>query len=71
MEYYLQKEAFHKDEPLAVDLLVEILGRYMAEYKEIFRVKPNCQKMLVRALDIFVMWPNARKLTYRLKDIYR
>lgn len=58
-------------ESLAVDLLVEILGRYMAEYKEIFRVKPNCQKMLVRVLDIFVMWPNARKLTYRLKDIYR
>lgn len=58
-------------ESLAVGLLVEILGRYIAKYKEIFRVKPNCQKMLMEVLDIFVMWPSARKLTYRLKDIYR
>jgi hypothetical protein len=58
-------------ESLAANLLVDIIGHYIAGHKEIFRQDPECQQLLIKVLDTFVMWPAARKLVYRLEDIYR
>lgn len=60
-------------ESLAVDLIVKMIERYLAEYRWVFRENENCQRMLLEILDIFVNvgWPSARRLTYRLEEIYR
>jgi hypothetical protein len=60
-------------EYLAVDHIVQIVERYLAEYRQIIRESIDCQNALLEILDTFVAagWPTARKLTYRLEEIYR
>jgi hypothetical protein len=60
-------------ESLAADLIVELIERYLAEYRAIFREDEECQRTLLDILDIFVLagWPSARRLTYRLEEIFR
>jgi len=60
-------------ESLAADLIVKIIERYLAEYSWVFREQEQCQRTLLKILDIFVNagWPSARRLTYRLEEIYR
>lgn len=61
----------YASESLAVDLIVKIVERYLAEYRHVLRESEQCQEMLIRVLDVFVTWPSARKLAYRLGEIYR
>jgi hypothetical protein len=67
------KTGGYQYETLAVDHIVQIVERYLAEYRLIFRENHECQQALLEVLDIFVEagWPNARRLTYRLEEIYR
>lgn len=67
------KSGHYQYESLAVDRIVAIVERYLAEYRIVIRENPECQNALLEILDIFVEagWPNARKLTYRLEEIYR
>lgn len=67
------KSGGYQYESLAVDHIVQIVERYLAEYRLVIRENPECQRALLEILDIFVEagWPNARKLTYRLEEIYR
>lgn len=60
-------------ESLAVDLMVKLLERYLAEYRAIFRESEECRQTLLDILDIFVQagWPSARRLAYRLEEIFR
>lgn len=60
-------------ESLAVDLIVRILERYLAEFRGVLRENEQCRTTLIELLDSFVEvgWPHARKLTYRLEEIFR
>jgi hypothetical protein len=60
-------------DPLAVDLVVGLIERYLAEYRTVFRESKDCQLALLEILDIFVRanWPRARRLTYRMDEIFR
>ncbi len=60
-------------ESLAVDLIVKILQRYLADYRALFRESEECQRLLLDILDIFVQvgWPAALRLTHRLEEIFR
>jgi hypothetical protein len=60
-------------ESLAVDLVVNLVERYLAEYRALLRNDAECRKALVDILDIFVQagWPSARRLVYRLEEIFR
>lgn len=67
------KPGGYQYESLAVDHIVQIVERYLAEYRLVLRENSKCQQALLEILDIFVEvgWPNARKLTYRLEEIFR
>ena len=58
---------------LAADLVVRLVERYLAEYRELLQDNPECREALIELLDTFVRagWPAARQLTYRLEDIFR
>jgi hypothetical protein len=60
-------------EPLAEELIVNTVERYLAESRPLLREHPECHVALMEILDIFVRvgWPQAHQLTYRLGDIYR
>ena len=51
----------------------QLVERYLADHREIFREDANCRAALVSILDVFVEvgWPRARQLTYRLEEIFR
>lgn len=61
----------YQNESLGAGLVVEVVERYLAEFRHVFRDHPESQELLIRVLDIFVGWPRARRLVYRLGDIYR
>lgn len=58
---------------LAVDLLVRIVERYLAEYRTLLKEQSDCVQTLIEILDVFVKagWPSATRLTYQLERIYR
>jgi len=60
-------------EQMAADLVVRLVERYLAEYRELLQDNPECREALIELLDTFVRagWPAARQLTYRLEDIFR
>jgi hypothetical protein len=60
-------------ESLAVDLIVRLVERYLAEYRSVLRDDPECLQTLLEILDLFVEagWPSARRLTYRMEEIFR
>ena len=60
-------------EQMAADLVVHLVERYLAEYRELLQNDEACRKTLVELLDPFITagWASARRLTHRLGDIYR
>jgi signal recognition particle GTPase len=60
-------------ESMAVDVIVRLVSRFMAEYQHLLREREDCRRALIETLDAFVEagWPAALDLTYRLEDIYR
>lgn len=67
------KRGGYQYESLAVDLIVKLVERYLAEYRSLLRENEECRSTLIDILDLFVQagWPSARRLTYRLEEIYR
>lgn len=67
------QEDGYQYEPSAVDLLVRLIERYLAEFRSALREDEECRELLIEALDIFVQagWPRARRITYRLEEIFR
>jgi len=57
-------------EHLASDLIVKLVGRYLADHKEIFD-DPKRRTALVDTLEVFVAagWPTVRRLFYRLPEL--
>lgn len=60
----------YQNEPLAVDLLVKLVGVFLADYKEIFE-DVDRRASLVDCLETFLEagWPAARRLLYRLPEL--
>jgi signal recognition particle GTPase len=60
-------------EQMAADLVVRLVERYLAEYREMLQESPDCRRVLVELLDTFIRagWSSARQLTYRLEEIFR
>jgi hypothetical protein len=63
----------YANEQLAEGLMVEIVERYLAEFRPLLRERTECHTALMGILDAFVRvgWPSAHQLTYQLSDIYR
>lgn len=57
-------------ESMGADRFVEIVGHYLADYRDLFSDKQHQQK-LTACLDIFLEagWPAARRLLYRLPEL--
>jgi signal recognition particle GTPase len=60
-------------EGMAVELVVKVVERYLADYRAYLRESPECREALIDVLDVFVRagWPQAISLSYRLNEIYR
>lgn len=67
------KVAGYHYESLAVNLIVRLVERYLADYRVLLREDERCRQVLLEVLDTFVDagWPAARRLTYRLEEIWR
>ncbi len=57
-------------ESLAAGHFVKTVGRYMADYREVFSDKER-QEKLIKCLELFMEagWPSARRLLYRLPEL--
>jgi len=60
-------------ENLGADLFVQIIRRYLADFRSVLSQYDDCRQGLMRALDIFVEvgWPKARQLAYELPEMLR
>jgi hypothetical protein len=60
-------------ESMAVDLLVKVTERYLAEHRTLLQQDLRCREELIDILETFVSagWPSARRLSYRLEEIFR
>ncbi|WP_296075153.1 ATP-binding protein [uncultured Agrobacterium sp.] len=60
----------YQNEHMGVDLLVRLIGVFLADHKEIFEVQAR-RDALVNSLEIFLDagWPAARRLLYRLPEL--
>jgi hypothetical protein len=58
---------------LGQGVVLRLVQRYLAEYREVVESSSACRAALLDVLDIFVSagWPEALQLSYRLDDIYR
>lgn len=64
------RQSGYQNESLGVDLLVKLVGVFLADHKEIFEV-PDRRAALVDCLETFLEagWPAARRLLYRLPEL--
>jgi hypothetical protein len=60
-------------ESMAVDLLVAVTERYLAEQRSLLQRDLRCREELMDILETFVNagWPSARRLSYHLEEIFR
>jgi hypothetical protein len=67
------KEDFIHHESMAADVVVEIVERYFADYRPLFRDNHDLQTALLDVLDMFVEagYPKATRLTFRLDEVFR
>ncbi len=67
------REGGYQYESLAMDLIVRLVERFIAEYPNCLQENKACLRTLIEILDTFVEagWPAARRLTYRMEDIFR
>jgi hypothetical protein len=67
------KQGGYQYEPMAADLVVRLVERFIAEFRHILQENEECRRTLIEILDTFVEagWPSARRLTYRMEDVFR
>jgi len=60
-------------ESLAVDLIVNLVERYLAEQRQLIQEDSQCREVLLSIINTFVQagWSSARRLVYRLEDVFR
>ncbi len=65
------KPGGYQYESLAIDLMVKVVERFIAEYRHHLQENEDCRRTLIEILDTFIeASPTARKLSYRLQEIY-
>lgn len=64
------RQTGYQFEHLASDLMVKLVGRFLADHKEIFN-DPQRRADLVDTLEVFVAagWPSIRRLFYKLPEL--
>jgi hypothetical protein len=64
------KRSGYQNESMGIDLLVRMVGTFLADHKEIFELAGR-RARLVDSLEIFMEagWPAARRLLYRLPEL--
>lgn len=64
------QQSGYQFEPLAADLMVKLVGRYLADHKAVFNDSKR-RSALVDTLETFVAagWPSVRRLFYRLPEL--
>jgi hypothetical protein len=67
------KKDGYQYESLAIDLIVNLVERFIAEYRYVLQESEECRSVLIEILDVFVEagWASARRLTYRIEEIFR
>ncbi|MBL8874172.1 MAG: hypothetical protein JNM86_00070 [Phycisphaerae bacterium] len=57
----------------AADLVVEIVERYLADYRDLFPNNAKLRAQMMDVLDVFVQagWTSALQLTFRLEEAFR
>lgn len=67
------RQGGYEYESLAVDLMVRLIERFIAEFGHILQENEQCRHTLIEILDTFVDagWASARRLTYRMEEIFR
>jgi signal recognition particle GTPase len=67
------RQGGYQYEPMAADLVVRLVERFIAEFRHILQENEECRGTLIEILDTFVEagWPSARRLTYRMEDVFR
>jgi hypothetical protein len=67
------KRDFYQYEPLAIDLIVSMVERFIAEFRYVLKENEACRDTLIEILDTFVDagWPSARRVAYHLEDIFQ
>ncbi len=65
--------AGYSQEGLAIDLVVRIVERYLADYRHLFQASAELRAALSEILNLFIAagWPQALRLASRLEDIFR
>jgi hypothetical protein len=60
-------------DPVAMDLIVTLVSRFLATYPQVLRERQECRQALIEILNVFVEvgWPSALRLAYRIEEIYR
>lgn len=60
----------YQNEVLGTDLMVRVIGRLLADHREIFE-NPHRRQQLIECLESFLTagWPSARKLLYHLPEL--
>ena len=67
------KKGAYEYDPMAEDVLIRIVRRYLADHREIFQSDEEAQEHLIRVLDTFLATgsEDARRLIYGLDQIFR
>jgi hypothetical protein len=67
------KQGGYQYEPMAVDLVVRLVERFIAEFRHVLQENEECRSTLIEILDTFVEAgsPSAHRLTYRLGEVSR
>lgn len=67
------KKDFYQYESVGSELIVKIIKRYIAEFRQILQENAECRVTLIEILDTFVDagWRDALKLSYHLEEIFR
>ena len=67
------KRGNYQYESMGADQIVQIIERYLAEYRSLLQDDAECRVALREVLDAFVEagWPAAQRVSYKLDEIFR
>jgi hypothetical protein len=67
------KAGGYQYESLGMEVVVAVVRRYLADYRDVLQGSSEAQRQLMEILDMFVAtgWPEARRLAYQLEELFR
>jgi hypothetical protein len=63
----------YSQEQQGMSVVVSIVERYLADYRDLLETDDDCRDGVVEILDLFIEagWPEALRLAFRLGDLFR